>query len=372
MKRSFAFLRWTGLTAVAPALAISFLTTGAKAQREIEISTTKTPPASGLELRRRLTLSDDASPLHELGSGLSIDSRGRYYVTGFFKDRRFLVFDSTGRFLKSVGREGKGPGEYQGQLEVHVGKGDSIYVMTSDRITILGPNYRVAKTSNATLEPVTARLSNGVFAQVTNNAKIPGQETAEEWHSLHVLELIRSDGRSIRRIDVGPPRTTNELGPRGRELYPGPGGAVWLPCGIQCGGRSRIEQWDSAGHHIVSLIRIPDGLFEAFPEDVRTTWNVPTIRFDHHGLLWMLFVLPNGKTHRVTYQTESGPAERDAKEFDSILEVVDPISRTLLASRRFPKRFFLLKAGVVYAFAEGLDGRNQFEVYDVRMTPPSK
>src|SRR5687768_9481521 len=41
--------------------------------------------------------------------GLFADSRGNYYS---LKQSRLLVFDSTGKFVRAIGRPGGGPGEF--------------------------------------------------------------------------------------------------------------------------------------------------------------------------------------------------------------------------------------------------------------------
>jgi hypothetical protein len=56
-----------------------------------------------------------------------MDSRGRYFLTG--KDRKVLVFDSLGRFIRVLGREGRGPGEFIQPPRVLIGKGDTILAL---------------------------------------------------------------------------------------------------------------------------------------------------------------------------------------------------------------------------------------------------
>ena len=47
----------------------------------------------------------------DMGSAITIDARKRILITNLFHPRIY-VFDMAGRFLRSVGRQGEGPGEY--------------------------------------------------------------------------------------------------------------------------------------------------------------------------------------------------------------------------------------------------------------------
>jgi hypothetical protein len=55
-----------------------------------------------------------------------------------------LVFDNAGRFVQSIGREGRGPNEYQGPGEVLVLPGDSLLIIDpqNTRATVISPDLR--------------------------------------------------------------------------------------------------------------------------------------------------------------------------------------------------------------------------------------
>lgn len=58
------------------------------------------------------------------------DPQGRFYVLNF-GDRRLQVFDSTGAFLRNVGRKGKGPGEFTSPMSVAAVGADGLFVLES-------------------------------------------------------------------------------------------------------------------------------------------------------------------------------------------------------------------------------------------------
>ena len=60
-------------------------------------------------------------------SQLAVDSRGNTYVPDFYRNR-VVVFDAGGRLLRTLGRRGSGPGEFQAIRTVQVIRGDSLLV----------------------------------------------------------------------------------------------------------------------------------------------------------------------------------------------------------------------------------------------------
>lgn len=56
------------------------------------------------------------------------DPEGRFYVINF-GDRRIQVFDSTGAFLRNLGRQGKGPGEFTSPMSVAAVGTDGAWVL---------------------------------------------------------------------------------------------------------------------------------------------------------------------------------------------------------------------------------------------------
>jgi hypothetical protein len=86
----------------------------------------------------------DADNPHEELSGFVFPVRlsdGRV-VVGNGGTRELRVFDSQGRWLHSIGREGEGPGEFRGVGRFHIGAGDTLYVydMRLRRLSVFSPD----------------------------------------------------------------------------------------------------------------------------------------------------------------------------------------------------------------------------------------
>ena len=124
-------------------------------------------------------------------SRVAVDSRGRILVTRLLLSEIF-VFAATGRLLRTVGREGQGPGEYQGITHINVGP-RYIHVFDGTGRTILDHDFGFVAST---------RLSGRVHQSfVTESGEVVWmdnlQSPASAAHPLHLLSTsgdIRSYG----------------------------------------------------------------------------------------------------------------------------------------------------------------------------------
>jgi hypothetical protein len=98
-------------------------------------------------------------------SVIATDQRGRFYVTSAY-DPTITVFDARGRFLRRIGRQGQGPGEFTRRPTLLFGPGDTLYAIDAGarRMTVFSPEYEVVRTGTFSLSYSTAvRLPDGRF-----------------------------------------------------------------------------------------------------------------------------------------------------------------------------------------------------------------
>jgi hypothetical protein len=78
-------------------------------------------------------------------SGVQVSRSGRVYMIDNVR-QRLWVFDSTGRYIETIGREGKGPGEF-GMIGTFGFRADTLWVQDDRlfRVTLFDSLHRVAK-----------------------------------------------------------------------------------------------------------------------------------------------------------------------------------------------------------------------------------
>jgi len=70
---------------------------------------------------------------------ISVDDEGLIYACDS-GNRRVQVYDKTGVFVKTLGRQGQGPGEYAFPSSVHIDDAGNIYVRSSRSLVVFGPD----------------------------------------------------------------------------------------------------------------------------------------------------------------------------------------------------------------------------------------
>lgn len=83
---------------------------------------------SGWSLREQAlaggSTADENAQLYTVTS-VAEDAEGRFYVSNF-GEKRVLVFDSTGTYVRTIGRGGKGPGEFSAPRAVAIANGELV------------------------------------------------------------------------------------------------------------------------------------------------------------------------------------------------------------------------------------------------------
>jgi hypothetical protein len=137
--------------------------------------------------------------------GLDVDSRGNIYVAD--QSDQLVVFSPAGAVLRKLGRNGQGPGEFDGLSSVHLLPGDSIqaFDMGLVRLTVFPPGsdraaYSVSVGTNNLLFPYWVRPTasgRSVFAAY-RAASSPGDGREQHGHRQEVLRLLNADGSVLR------------------------------------------------------------------------------------------------------------------------------------------------------------------------------
>ena len=73
------------------------------------------------------------------GAQLNIDGQGRFYVCDI-GNRRVQVYDKNGTFIKTLGRQGQGPGEYAFPSNVLLDSTGDVYIDSGRSFVVFGPD----------------------------------------------------------------------------------------------------------------------------------------------------------------------------------------------------------------------------------------
>lgn len=355
--------------------ALSAGTSTAHAQTPLVLSGPATCQQCRIELEQVVVLGDSTGPgmLHEQ-SGFTIDQRGRFYVTSNYVPT-IAVFDAGGRFLRRIGREGRGPGEFTVRPFVLFGPGDTLYALDRNtrRMMVFSPEYELVRTSPLGLVLNTAvRLPDGRFL-VSGGA----MTAATIGYPLHLLDhkgtLVRSFGSATGAHDLFAGSAASV-----RRLAAPVGETVWTVKTDEL----VLEQWHIEGRKLAHITRqapwfprkvaLPRGATDG------THRQPPLIRSlsqDKAGLLWSLTAVPDREWRPHTLPPAPGgngstytPDSLRHNLLDSVLEVIDPARGVVLFTQTFDAN--LLASNVpdlLVSFTEDAGGNPRYVVWRARL-----
>ncbi len=296
---------------------------------------------------------------------------GRFLVTSTATPGSFHVFGPNGQYLRSIGRDGGGPGEFRMPLRPAVSPNGTVVVpdLGNARLAVFTTNLEIDRyiTLPAARDPRAVFDRDGrlfLAASILSPNRIG-------------LPLHRLDSRGAIELSFGSERTVvtpaTSVDVR-RRVAPSADGGIWT---------SRvdeyvIERWSADGILQQRLVR-DAGWFRAVrqvsgsPAPTPPQPHIVALQEDRSGLVWVLTSVAdlNWKpmsVRQVAGEDAPSPAEMDGL-YDTILEVLDPESGRVVVARRVP---YLLRgfAGedLIYRYRERSGGNPVYEVLRVRLT----
>ena len=267
-------------------------------------------------------------------SYLDRDSQGRFFA--FSDDSRVLVYNASGQLLKTLGRRGDGPGEFNAQVpfgitDVVVGRGDSLFVFHPPKVTVFSPALAYVRT----LASVQAAGIKSINPVGDGAWLVAGSNRAPE-HVGRPVFVLNPDG-SIRK-SLGPEQTVAP-GRSRRSIPPlkvSPDRrSVWINGEYN---RYALTQWSIDGRLLASL-EIEDTPF--LPEPTIVTHRAPsgrTFQIETGGEV----VITGVDTLGQVWAYGKAPG---AKLGDGILEILDPRTGEVLVSQKMRSPVSLLRSG---------------------------
>jgi hypothetical protein len=275
---------------------------------------------------------------------LTRDARGRLYVFGSGIEG-VAVYDSTGRYLRSIGRKGSGPGEYQGASGVVALRGDSLALVDASlaRISILAPNYLLARTT-----PVSHAGARPIVSSRDPRLLLLNHPDRRRGNSTSVVDIVT--GKTVREFGdaTGTPFASLPEGTvriTARDTTDG----VW----VSYATRYRIERWTFDGRRTAILERRAEWFPDVRSPRARETGEpqpaIISMIVDDSDRLWVLSTVADPDWKGAVKLIPGRPTPQvtnPLKYQDSILEVIDVRTGTVTAARRFDSPRITLLSGM--------------------------
>lgn len=264
-------------------------------------------------------------------TGLGVDSGGQIFVGDFGSDR-VHVLSADGSPLATVGRRGKGPGEFRSITNVQVLPGDSLLVFDRDlaRVTIFAPQtYDVASTTLLSTPEIPATpywveaVGDGLLLAAYRQSFRPSDAPEDDKKRFETVRLLGREGSVVRdsflhvpsrqflvarnnsRVSVAPHpfgrRALLAHGPRGRIYF-----ALTDAAHVHIFEQSGREESSIRLHRSPIPITREDlwtaraDIGEVF-QDLLTTETIDTwpplqsLLVDDRGMIWLGITTPSGE-----------------------------------------------------------------------------
>jgi hypothetical protein len=280
-----------------------------------------------VEATRVASLGADSAGYVGLPSSVARDRAGRYYVATRARPSEILVYDKGGRFLRSHGRAGKGPGEFEWIAGLLVDALDTIHVVDASARTwsVFTPAFQFARSfaipGTYTMSAALAADGHVLVSAYWGSPAAAGLPVHELDATGRVLRSFGADRDHVTRSDL--PATTF------RRLTVGRRGDIWSARINEY----RVELWDQGGTKVADYVRRPRPFPVWIEAPMLSPLQPPTpelraIHVDAESRLWVMFSLADRRWRNAIepWDTPEGRFYR-AKDvgaiYDTVVEVVD-------------------------------------------------
>lgn len=271
-------------------------------------------------------------------------SSEHYFIRDLFIPGEVKVFDLQGRFVANLGREGEGPGEFRGGSAMQVSRGDSLLLIDTalQRLSVFGPDLELARSWQTPFSPEDQTFISFEDGSLLFTGSFGSRDLVGIPHH-------HFDRQGNRLTSFGDP--VGRYSPGGNQflrfLARSTGNSVWVAHHEEY----RLTRWTLSGERLAQLNLFREWFEEASVEtsirSQRPTYaprsSIQGISEDAEGLLWVVGTAPD-----LDWEGVVGPEGRTGNSvevYDSMVEVLDPASESLIASRRFTE-------GVIWGFLD--------------------
>ncbi len=305
------------------------------------------------------------SPVARLGSaddpaGFAVNAeavmtkRGEFLVSSSTFIGEIYIYDRNGKFVRSIGRRGAGPGEFSAPLHLGVDAQDTVRAVEMGggaRYHVIAPDNTVKRTT-----PLGVRVFDvAVEADGQLFAATPGATTTLSYfdrlgqrQTLGKLPTSSNPNEQLRYVATGANGTRWSLGLAAYVLE------RWLPDGTSAQKLTAERDWLPKGP-------LPTRL------DIRT--ERPPARFtglliDAQGRLFVFAAVADANW-KPTPAVATPPDP--SKFFDTLIEVIDPRTGGFIASTRLDGIVVPMHGTLAYSMVEDDVGDRRLQVWNVSL-----
>jgi hypothetical protein len=309
------------------------------------------------------TLGDVEDPTSPFGvTWVARDTAGFFYVAPIFLSGEIAVYGSDGRFVETIGRSGEGPGEFGQIRSLMITGGDTLHVFSDGRHTAMSASTREV----FSVGPLPLHGRN--FHVFGNGYILQDQTVVEPGAAAMPVHLYDPEGQRVRSFGLSPSEQQGQptVGDQRAVSFSWNGG-IW----IHPYGQYRLELWDTAGVHLKTYVRDAPWItpwretLSGQPYQAKPFARVVGVHQDREGKLWVYGRVPDKNWQ------PSRPSGFFEDVYDTVMEVVDPVSGKLLAFERFEQDDQLLWGffadDLAYAVREGEFGLTVIDIWRLRL-----
>jgi hypothetical protein len=302
-----------------------------QSEGDVVLSDPAEPPCRIVAVRR-LALTPSATGAYPDPASLPIamDSKGGI-VTGAMQSgvRELLVWDATGRFVRTFGREGEGPGEIPrggDNARPYIGPGDSIYALHFTRWLVFSPDHRFVREirppPDINRQPQELHvLDDGGLLSTTPLSSAGGSPA---------FQVFDRNGKLVRAF--------GDTVSSGRAQSSGYGGGAtfWVAPPGSPDQKYELTEWTLTGTRVRTITREsrwfrPPNIVVPVP-DRSTLPSILWVHVDPEGYIWVVSQVKDERWRQVDDRAERNALASELA--DVRVEVIDPLRSQVLVSER--------------------------------------
>lgn len=346
----------------------------AQPEPEIRLPSSATCNECEVRLEQIATLGTDSTDgyLSDYPLSVSMDARGRIFVTLQPPGDLVLTYDTKGRFLGRIGRKGRGPGEYVFPAVVLPQPNGDLFIwdFNTAALTRLDATGTVrARTHQA--NPPTAMLRSG--RQLIVSAMFDTRRIAFPLHvaneSGDIVYSFGESGRSYAEAERWRLSRTVAVGERGTAWVAHVDGYILEEWDVRAKPR-RVRRFTRSVDWMPPITIPSAGVYGEKPTArVEAMWEDPS------GRLWVFsrvaalrWVEALGPARIPPLGRATYPLRDQGRLFDTMIDVIDLRTNRLLVSQRVRAHSrFSLGGGLIAVYREEADATPLLDVVRVRL-----